>query len=116
VHPDLPGPSKLRQLLVWSCQRALMPSPSHDKKTKMDKKTRMDKETELKPADRQIVQTFLDGLMAHKCPTSWYNRPIEEGGTVEKEGGQPSPQATDIDDTAFMLEQYRAKYVSPLQS
>lgn len=63
THPDLPGPVRMRQLLIWAVQAKL-------------------KDLEAKGANRlpsetlmQAGQSLVQGLLTNTVNTSWYQRP-----------------------------------------
>lgn len=63
IHPDLPGPVRMRQLLVWAAQEAL-------KDIEVRQQSRLAPESLIEAA-----QALIQGLMTNEVNTSWYQRP-----------------------------------------
>lgn len=81
--PDLPGPAKLRQLLIW-CTQAWIKSKQQTtvaaKKTAGKKANTNNKTDEINKTDAMIelAERFSNALATHQFNTSWYQRPVSE--------------------------------------
>jgi hypothetical protein len=66
--PDLPGPAKLRQLLVWNCQHWL----AQNKQLPLGKTFHNSSES----GAVEAIELFATHLLNHQFNTSWYQRPV----------------------------------------
>jgi hypothetical protein len=90
--PDLPGPVKMRQLMVWAVLKA---AQSYKKKTAVE----------------GVQECLLQGLLKNELETSWYGRGAAQSGSEQ----QPSvksqhPQNVELMDTISQVKQYHTLY------
>lgn len=88
--PDLPGPVKMRQLMVWAVQKAI-----HGNR----------KKAVLEP----VSEVLLQGLLKNELETSWYTRPACTGQSGDKKPSK-HPQNIELMDTITQVRQYLSMY------
>lgn len=97
--PDLPGPVKMRQLMIWAVQKVR--SNQRDEKGMED-----------------LVQSVLQGLFTNKINTSWYQRPssgpavVSDGEKITERG----PKNQELMDCIQLYERYNQKLRAELSA
>jgi hypothetical protein len=69
LMPDLPGPAKLRQLLLWNCQHWL--AQNKQSSTTGNKNTNVTNQESI-----EAIELLAQKLLNHQFNTSWYQRPV----------------------------------------
>ena len=95
--PDLPGPVKMRQLLLWACQRASQDVP--------------------RVADSQWAEDLIQAVTKGDIETSWYQRPSEgpSGAAASSVIYLPNPQNQDIQDCIDLYRNYQQRLEQELR-
>ena len=86
ISSDLPGPLRMRQLLIWCLQVPSLSSSSsvNSKKGQFDKDVLIGKllNTELSPKSQEdliiegVLEGVVDGLIKKHIQTTWYHVPV----------------------------------------
>lgn len=71
ILPDLPGPLKMRQLLIWAIQKA---SKEMQEKSQA-KRTKLSSANVNKDWEEMIAEPLIQALHTNELNTSWYQRP-----------------------------------------
>jgi hypothetical protein len=86
LMPDLPGPIKMRQLLLWAVQKVA----STRQRTS---------------AITEMAEGAVQALFSNKISTSWYQRPAENGKIPKTTG----PKNQELADCIQLYERYTTK-------
>ena len=86
IETDLPGPVKMRQLMIWACKKAARPDGT----------------------DRIISEKSVDGLISNEITTTWYQRP---NNTVTDSAVYylPNPQNQELSECIELYKSYHKK-------
>lgn len=90
IQTDLPGPVKMRQLMIWACQKAA-------------------KETNNSNVNTNLVNELVNGLLSNTITTSWYQRPINNTPTSDAVYYLPNPQNQEISECIELYKNYHQK-------
>lgn len=87
IQTDLPGPVKMRQLMIWACQKAQGPS--------------------------NLTSKVLEGLLSNEITTSWYQRPTNIASSDENSVTYylPNPQNQELSECIDLYKNYHEKLV-----
>lgn len=86
LQPDLPGPVKMRQLMIWACQKAA--TSQHDK---------------------LISSKLVDSLINNELSTSWYQRPNNVMQSENNIYYLPNPQNQELLECIELYKNYHMK-------
>lgn len=88
IQTDLPGPVKMRQLMIWACKKAAKESADYN----------------------SMSLKLVEGLLSNEISTSWYQRPTNTAATSEAPVYYlPNPQNQELTECIELYKNYHIK-------
>jgi hypothetical protein len=91
IQTDLPGPVKMRQLMIWACKKVAKDSVDFD----------------------SMSSKLVEGLLSNEISTSWYQRPIGGGKELNSSDTPvyylPNPQNQELIECIQLYKNYHFK-------
>lgn len=88
IETDLPGPVKMRQLMIWACKKASR-AGDHD--------------------SGAISEKLVHGLINNKITTTWYQRPNNVSNSTNPVYYLPNPQNQELSECIELYKNYHLK-------
>lgn len=109
--PDMPGPVKMRQMMIWACQKASLELTTSKSSSSNDNKN------SLKQDLNEFKDELVQALFKNEITTSWYQRPpkLENGhlNTNNSISGSlnfiPNPQNQELSECIDLYKNYQMK-------